>query len=304
MKNFLVSVLMPAHNEEKIIREPLLRLQKIIKEEYRNIEVIVGLDGCTDSTEEVVRQFPFVKVYKSNERSGKHLMLKKLYEIAKGEIIIIHDADWELITNNNFRNLMKYFENPRVGGVEDSPTVKLSMHDPILAFGNSFIIKWLHEYKIMNQSQTIDGKRYVKSSRFPFFVNIFRKSALKQVQVTLCDDGERTIQIMNNGFLVAIPDEDDVPYFMIKFPMLSFGTFYKHKIRGYIAKRQVQKHYKEYNASVSNFYLPAFFYVLRKLLKLVAGVLLYWMIAGLASLVAKTKKPVSTKELWKIRLKR
>ncbi|MFH0929177.1 MAG: glycosyltransferase [Candidatus Aenigmatarchaeota archaeon] len=303
MKKLLVSVLLPAHNEEKIIEEPLKRLQKIRREEYKNLEVIVGLDGCTDGTEKVVKKFPFAKIYKSKKRSGKHLMLKKLYKIARGEIIIIHDADWVLVTNNNFKNLIKYFEDKRVGGVEDSPTVKLKENDPILAFGNNFIIKWLHEYKVKKQTQTIDGKLYVKSSRFPFFVNIFRKSALKQTQVTLCDDGERTIQIMKNGYLVAVPPEDDVPFFSIRFSKLSFGTFYRHKIRGYIAKKQVQKHYKEYNASVSNFYLPSFLYVIKQLAKVVLGVLFYLFIAGIASISARTKK-FSTKEGWKIRMKR
>lgn len=302
MKKPLVSILIPAHNEEKIIDKPLANLQKIRKEEYKNLEVIVGLDGCTDKTEDVVRKYKFVKIFKSKKRSGKHNVLKKLYRIAKGEIIIIHDADWLLVTNNNFRNLVKYFENPKVGGVEDYATIKFGEKDPVLVFGDSFIVRWLHDYKVNRQSQLIDGKLYVKSNEFPFMVNIFRKSALKQNQVTLCDDGERTIQIMKNGYLVAIP-QDDIPYFSIKHSSMSMGSFFKHKMRGHVARKQVQKKYKDYNATLLGFYLPAFFYTVKQAFKVFFGVILYWLIAGLAFIISKTKK-LSTKEGWKVRIRK
>lgn len=302
MEKPLVSILIPAHNEEKIIDKPLANLQKIREEEYRNLEVIVGLDGCTDKTEDIVREYKFVKIFKSKERSGKHNILKRLYKIARGKIIIIHDADWLLVTNNNFRNLIKYFENPKVGGVEDYATIKFGEKDSILVFGDSFIVKWLHDYKVKRQSQVINEKLYVKSNEFPFFVNMFRKSALKQNQITLCDDGERTIQIMKNGYLVAI-SQDDIPYFSIIHSSMSTGSFFRHKVRGHIARRQIQQKYKDYNASLFGFYLPAFIYTVTQALKVFFGVILYWLIAGLAFISSKTKK-VSTKEGWKIRLKR
>ena len=45
---------MAAHNEEKIIERTLKNLMHI---PYENYEVLIGLDGCTDRTEEIVKSF-------------------------------------------------------------------------------------------------------------------------------------------------------------------------------------------------------------------------------------------------------
>ena len=52
--NYKISFLIPAHNEEKIIATTISHLLKI---PYDNYEVIIGLDGCTDKTEEIVKNF-------------------------------------------------------------------------------------------------------------------------------------------------------------------------------------------------------------------------------------------------------
>ena len=49
-----LSFLIPAHNEEKIISKTL---NNLINLPYENYEVLVGLDGCTDRTEEIVKRF-------------------------------------------------------------------------------------------------------------------------------------------------------------------------------------------------------------------------------------------------------
>jgi len=90
-----LSFLIPAHNEEKVIGKTLENLLNIPHKDY---EVIIGLDGCTDGTEEIVKEF--VKKsnkfkYKSlNLRSGKPTVINEIIKYAKGNIIIINDADW------------------------------------------------------------------------------------------------------------------------------------------------------------------------------------------------------------------
>jgi len=49
-----ISFLISAHNEEKIIGRTL---ENLINLPYENYEIILGLDGCTDNTERIVKSF-------------------------------------------------------------------------------------------------------------------------------------------------------------------------------------------------------------------------------------------------------
>ena len=65
-----ISFLIPAHNEEKTIAHALDCLQEIAGPET---EVWVGLDGCTDGTEEVVTRYDFVGHVELDERVIREL---------------------------------------------------------------------------------------------------------------------------------------------------------------------------------------------------------------------------------------
>ncbi len=54
-----ISILIPACNEEAMIGATLSRLERLTGDE---LEVLVGLDGCTDRTEDIVRGFRFPRV--------------------------------------------------------------------------------------------------------------------------------------------------------------------------------------------------------------------------------------------------
>ncbi len=298
-----VSVLIPTHNEEKVIANALEPLGFIKKHEYPNLEVLVGLDGCTDKTENIVRKFKFARIIKNNEREGKAKMLSKLIREAKGDIILIHDADWFLQPTGNFKRIVDYFKDPKVGGIADYRPADTSRAS-LLIVGDNFMNQFLHEYKIMKYAKNVNGKFYVRDNKYPFFVNMFRKKALIGDQLTLCDDGERSIQLRKNGYEVLIPTKD----------FLHFGTVLSRypstprdliriKSRGEIARRQIKESYGEYRGGLFDFYLPAMFYSIRRAGGIFLGVILYWFFSFFGVIKGKLHKK-STKEGWKIRVKR
>lgn len=308
MKDPLVSVLIPVHNEEKIIEKTILNMQKIKKEDYNNLEIIVGSDS-TDRTNKIVRKYKFIKLITSRKRLGKHGMLKKLYKIAKGEIIIVHDADWNFISNNNFRSILRFFENQKVGGIDDYKIIPKE-NLPTLSLGESFVNRFLYEFKIKKYAVKKDDIFYAKDNKFPFIVTIFRRSAISQEQLTLCDDGERAVQLMENGYLVAIPS-GNVPYFIINYiKPLTVRSLFRQKARCGLARRQMQKIYNQYNAGILDFYIPAFLYSIKRAFeiknsnnsrfKILLGVISFWLISALADIKGRRIK-VSTREAWKMR---
>jgi glycosyltransferase involved in cell wall biosynthesis len=94
----LVSVLIPARNEESNIANLLKDLQK---QDYQHIEIIVFNDLSTDKTEEIVKQMAKdddrIKLINSNGLEngwlGKNFACHSLSKHAKGEYLLFLDAD-------------------------------------------------------------------------------------------------------------------------------------------------------------------------------------------------------------------
>lgn len=89
MKNSIVSVIIPAYDEEKGIAGVLDDL-KALDDHY---EVIVVNDGSGDNTAEVVERFPHVKLLSHEYNRGYGAALKTGILASSGGLIVITDAD-------------------------------------------------------------------------------------------------------------------------------------------------------------------------------------------------------------------
>ncbi len=104
----MLSIIIPAKNEEQIIQSTL---EKII-EEIKSIdyEIIVIDDFSNDDTEKIVKSFQNksekVKYFK-NKKSGLGPLVEYGVEVAKGEFIAIMMAD----LSDDLDDLRKYYEN-------------------------------------------------------------------------------------------------------------------------------------------------------------------------------------------------
>jgi chlorobactene glucosyltransferase len=94
----LVSVLIPARNEEKNIRRIL---NSMLKQDYRNLEILVLDDNSTDATGDIVEEFVKkdgrIKLIKGAPLpagwKGKCFACHQLSKIAKGSYFVFTDAD-------------------------------------------------------------------------------------------------------------------------------------------------------------------------------------------------------------------
>lgn len=93
----LLSVIIPAYNEEKTIGETLLSIDKYLSKQNYDYEIIVEADGSKDKTVEVARNFQkMVKnliVYDNQPNHGKGWVVKKGMLEAKGDFRMFMDAD-------------------------------------------------------------------------------------------------------------------------------------------------------------------------------------------------------------------
>lgn len=92
-----VSVVMPAHNEEKRIKGTIINYEKHLKERFKNYEVIVVLNGCKDGTLQVVKELQEktnkLKFINYEEALGKGGAILEGIKYADGSVIGFVDAD-------------------------------------------------------------------------------------------------------------------------------------------------------------------------------------------------------------------
>ena len=91
-----VSVLIPAHNEESVITNTI---ENILAMNYENFEVIVIDDRSTDNTASIIKDLEqrYEKVTalirSADAFPGKSAVLNDAFKLAKGEAILVFDAD-------------------------------------------------------------------------------------------------------------------------------------------------------------------------------------------------------------------
>jgi len=113
-KNYSISVLVPAWNEEETIKDTI---EAIFFSTYPIEELIVINDGSTDSTAKIVeklqKKYPNLKLL-NKKNSGKADSLNQGIKIAKGELIAVVDAD-SYPDRDSFEKLVGFFDDKKTG---------------------------------------------------------------------------------------------------------------------------------------------------------------------------------------------
>jgi glycosyltransferase involved in cell wall biosynthesis len=92
-----LSIIIPAHNEEKRISNTLEEYGKFFSKKYKkDFEIIVVLNACSDNTLQVVSKFrkkyPQIKTL-NFKQGGKGFAITEGFKVAQGDLIGFADAD-------------------------------------------------------------------------------------------------------------------------------------------------------------------------------------------------------------------
>jgi len=197
-----LSVIIPAHNEEKTI---VNAVKHVLQSNYpkNKLEVIVVDDGSTDATYHVLsewrrkeKQSARVRIFRK-PRGGKASALNYGIRFAKGEIIAVMDAD-SLLSKNALRNCVSYFDDERVAAVTSH----------ILPKGNS-ILERLQKLEFMVISFTRklqEGLNLIFATPGP--LSLYRSDVLKSLggfdEKNLTEDIEICWRIIRAGYRVRM----------------------------------------------------------------------------------------------------
>jgi len=312
MSRVSISFLIAATNEEKSIGKVMDNLARLRKA-YPNIEVLAAVDGSTDRTEEIIKSYKFAKIIIRGPRLGKNISIFRLTQIAKGEIIVVHDADWLFVwSNRKLKNMITFFkENPDVGGIVQSVSYfnrKKYMKDParfILKIG--FIGEAIASNIIRETMQEMHKDKNFENLKFTPLLFIIRgkiinkKSTIKEEEI--CDEAKRTQEVMSKGYKVFYSD-CSLPYFEVLYSRTSFNDLVKQRVRGFLSNR-IQS--RMYGWDIIGFYFQVFFSFFKKLFKLntqeMVGLSVWVLTAVIAVFKVKTGL-VKDKRVWAHRVER
>jgi poly-beta-1,6 N-acetyl-D-glucosamine synthase len=196
----LITLIVPAYNEAKVI-QPALR--NLLHLEYPDYEIIVVDDGSSDDTfalaSQVSRESTRVTVrVVTKKNGGKADALNTGIALARGEFVMCMDGDTKL-SKNALRAMIRHFDDPRVGGVA----------------GNVRVFNRENVVTKVQALEYIEGLAMVrKAQSFVRTVNIipgpcamFRKSVVRSFggydSDTFAEDCDITLKLVVEGWHIA-----------------------------------------------------------------------------------------------------
>ena len=194
----LVSVVVPAYNEEKVIRRTI---ESLLQSDYPKLEIIVVDDGSADDTYAIAASefadIDNVSVH-TKPNGGKAEALNFGWQKAKGDIIIALDAD-TVFTPQTVSALAHRFADERVGAIAGNAKV-----------GNrvNVVTKWQAlEYVT---SQNFDRRAFSSLNCItvvPGAVGAWRRSVLEEIggfsSDTLAEDQDLTIEVRKRHYSIG-----------------------------------------------------------------------------------------------------
>jgi cellulose synthase/poly-beta-1,6-N-acetylglucosamine synthase-like glycosyltransferase/peptidoglycan/xylan/chitin deacetylase (PgdA/CDA1 family)/spore germination protein YaaH len=197
-----VSVLVPAYNEEMVIKNTI---NSLLASNYEEYEIIVVDDGSVDRTSEIV-----LENFAGNERvrlvaasaGGKAAALNVGLQYAKGEIVIALDAD-TLFAPQTIGALAHRFSDPKMGAVAGNAKV-----------GNriNIVTRWQALEYIT--SQNMDRRAFASLNCItvvPGAVGAWRRHLIEQAggfqSDTLAEDQDLTLSIRRMGHNIGYEED-------------------------------------------------------------------------------------------------
>jgi glycosyltransferase involved in cell wall biosynthesis len=132
----MISILLPCYNGEKFIS---LAIDSILNQSFKDFELLIGFNGTTDNSKDIVRRFgdDRIKTFDYGDDKGKPKTLNKLLLEAKHDWIALQDDD-DMWTLNKLQEQIKYLNDFDVIGtqiqycdqynnfIKGSPSLKLN----------------------------------------------------------------------------------------------------------------------------------------------------------------------------------
>lgn len=141
-RKILVSIGVPAYNEEANIKNLLESLLVQKEEGYKLKEIIVVSDGSSDKTVDEIKRVKDkrIRVIEKKQRQGQALCQNEIFERASSDFVVLLNADISIKSDDFFASMVETFKAGKNVGIVASDVKPLSSY--------SYIGKVLEWHKI------------------------------------------------------------------------------------------------------------------------------------------------------------
>ncbi len=245
-----ISVLVPAYNEEKVIRTTI---ESLLSTDYPDKEIIVIDDGSKDKTLEIASHYKDKVKVIHKENGGKASALNTGMLYATGSIITILDAD-TIIGHTALKHIAKSFSNENVAAVAGN--IKIRNRINCLTWCQA--LEYLSGIQIMRRGLDYFGAITI----VPGALGAFKKKKLEEAGAyhkdTLVEDFDATMKVLRSGMIIS---GSNMATAYTQAPQKLYD-FYKQRKRWYRGNLQVLRRHSDILLNPRFGYLHKFSYPL------------------------------------------
>ncbi len=228
-----ISIIVPAYNEEKVIRTTI---ESLLATDYPDKEIILVDDGSKDGTLDIAKQYiDKIKVV-HKENGGKASALNQGMLYVTGDIITIIDAD-TIIGNSSLKHIARGMAQENVVAVAGNIKVRNKVN--WLTWCQA--LEYLSGIQIMRRGLDYFGA----ITMVPGALGAFRKKSLEEAgshdKATLVEDFDATLKVLRSGMVVS-GSNSAISYTQAPEKM---GDFLKQRKRWYRGNLQVLKRHRD-----------------------------------------------------------
>ena len=207
-----LSVIIPVYNGQDCI---LRCLESIIKQTYKDMEIIVVNDGSTDSTKDIIEEFQKKHIDReltivNQVNKGNSLARKSGIDIAKGEYVGFVDAD-DWIEMKYFESLVEVVKNTNADMVCSEVTKDIGNKEKILPhFTDKLTLNSVEAINLLHKRKAV----------YQYMANkIIKKSILEKVifpeEGMIGEDYTVIVQVLCLSNVIALSRERGVSLYYI-----------------------------------------------------------------------------------------
>jgi poly-beta-1,6 N-acetyl-D-glucosamine synthase len=194
-----ISLIVPAYNEAKTIRNCVESLQSL---NYPNYEVIVVDDGSTDNTFVEISHCSGIKIIRQ-ENQGKPKALNNGIQASTGEIVVTVDADTTLDRDALGKIAERFVSDERIGAVAGN--VKVNPEPKIMNAVQS--AEYATGINLIRRGQSVLGCVMI----VPGPIAALKREAVEKVGYfsddTFAEDFDMTVKILKAGYRVEYEEK-------------------------------------------------------------------------------------------------
>ncbi|MHA7647279.1 glycosyltransferase [Nitrosopumilus sp. S4] len=189
-----ISIIIPAYNEEKVIKNTI---EGLLETKYPKKEIIFVDDGSKDKTLEIASEFKEQIKVLQKENGGKASALNYGLVYSTGEIIVIVDAD-TIIGRNSLKEIVKGFEiSEHVAAVAGN----IKVRNRVNWLTKCQALEYITGIQIVRRAFDVFGSITI----VPGALGAFKKSLLTESgaygKETIVEDFDQTIKLLKAGLI-------------------------------------------------------------------------------------------------------